>query len=179
MPQTLRSSRSILGPSELNRGNRTRGLTSIGASGSLRWPLYWTRLDPISWPSPASLSPTGRRSGPTIPWSVSTRRSDVAPMSWASSLTDQPCVAWLAPSWLSSTTNGPSAVDTSHPPFSPSMKLLQRPNPQKRLRLRQHQQDDALLHNLTGRDLSLTIYIKCSAATRSQCTNLHRHNAAL
>ena len=71
------------------------------------------------------------------------------------------------------------AVDTSHPPFSPSMKLLQRPKPQKRLRLRQHQQDDALLHNLTGRDLSLTIYIKCSAATRSQCTNLHGHNAAL
>ena len=70
------------------------------------------------------------------PWSVSTRRSDVAPMSWASSLTDQPCVAWLAPSSLNSTTNGPSAVDTSHPPFSPSMKLLQRPNPQKRLRLR-------------------------------------------
>ena len=34
-PQTLRSSRSILGPSELNRGNRTRGLTSIGASFSL------------------------------------------------------------------------------------------------------------------------------------------------
>ena len=50
------------------------------------------------------------------------------------------------------TTNGPSAVDTSHPPFSPSMKLLQRPNPQKRLRLRQHQQDDAPLHHLTGRD---------------------------
>ena len=40
-----------------------------------------------------SLSPTGRRSGPTTPWSVSTRRSDVAPMSWASSLTDQLCVA--------------------------------------------------------------------------------------
>ena len=74
-------------------------------------------------------------------------------MSWASSLTDRPCVAWLAPSWLSSTTNGPLAVDTSHPPFSPSMKLLQGPNPQKRLRLRQHQQDDALLHDLTGRDL--------------------------
>ena len=65
----------------------------------------------------ASLSPTGRRSGPTTPWSASTRRSDVAPMSWASSLTGQPCVAWLAPSWLSSTTNGPLAVDTSHPPF--------------------------------------------------------------
>ena len=86
-------------------------------TGSLRSPLYWTRLDPISWPSPASLSPTGRRSGPTTPWSVSTRRSDVAPMSWASSLTGQPCVAWLAPSSLNSTTNGPSAVDTSHPPF--------------------------------------------------------------
>ena len=83
----------------------------------LRWPLYWTRLDPISWPSPASLSPTGRRSGPTTPWGVSTRRSGVAPMSWASSLTDQPCVAWLAPSSLNSTTNGPSAADTSHPPF--------------------------------------------------------------
>ncbi len=84
---------------------------------SLRSPLYWTRLDPISWPSPASLSPTGRRSGPTTFWSVSTRRSDVAPMWWAFSLTDQPCVAWLAPSSLSSTTNGPSAVVTSHPPF--------------------------------------------------------------
>ena len=35
----------------------------------------------------------------------------------ASSLTDQPCVAWLAPSSLNSTTNGPSAADTSHPPF--------------------------------------------------------------
>ena len=44
-------------------------------------------------------------------------RSGVAPMSWASSLTDQPCVAWLAPSSLNSTTNGPSAADTSHPPF--------------------------------------------------------------
>ena len=43
---------------------------------------------------------------PTTPWSVSTRRSGVAPMSWASSLTDQPCVAWLAPSSLNSTTNG-------------------------------------------------------------------------
>ena len=61
----------------------------------------------------------------------------------------RPCVAWLAPSSLNSTTNGPSAVDTSHPPFSPSMKLLQGPNPQKRLRLRQHQQDDALLHDLS------------------------------
>ena len=32
----------------------------------------------------------------------------------ASSLTGRPCAAWLAPSWLSSTTNGPLAVDTSH-----------------------------------------------------------------
>ena len=44
--------------------------------------------------------------------------------------------------------NGPLAVDASHPPFSPSMKLLQGPNPQRRLRLRQHHQDDALLHHL-------------------------------
>ena len=44
------------------------------------------------------------------------RRSDVAPMSWASSLTDQPCVAWLAPSSLNSTTNGrrPSIPHTRH-----------------------------------------------------------------
>ena len=84
--------------SDLKPTNRLSDSTSYSMSsipGSLRWPLYWTRLDPISWPSPASLSPTGRRSGPTTPWSVSTRRSDVAPMSWASSLTDQPCVAWL------------------------------------------------------------------------------------
>ena len=44
----------------------------------------------------------------------STRRSGDAPMWWASSLTGQPCAASLAPSWLSSTTNGPLAVDTSH-----------------------------------------------------------------
>ena len=80
----------------------------------LRSPLYWTRPDPTSWPSPTSHSPTGRRSGPTTPWSVSTRRYGAAPMWWASSLTGRPCAAWSAPSWLSSTTNGPLAVDTSH-----------------------------------------------------------------
>ena len=53
--------------------------------------------------------PTGRRSGPTTHRSVSTRRSGDAPMWWASSLTGQPSVAWLATSWLSNTTNGPSA----------------------------------------------------------------------
>ena len=37
-----------------------------------------------------------------------------APTWWASSLTDRPCAASLAPSWLSSTTNGPLAGDTSH-----------------------------------------------------------------
>ena len=82
-----------------------------------RSPLYWTRPDPTSWPSPASHSPTGRRSGPTTHRSVSTRRSGDAPMWWASSLTGRPCAASLAPSWLSSTTNGSSDVDTSHPPF--------------------------------------------------------------
>ena len=80
----------------------------------LRSPLYWTRPDPTSWPSPTSHSPTGRRSGPTTHRSVSTRRSGDAPMWWASSLTGRPCAASLAPSWLSSTTNGPLAVDTSH-----------------------------------------------------------------
>ena len=79
--------------------------------------LYWTKRDPTSWPSPASHSPTGRSSGPTTHRSVSTRRSDDAPMWWASSLTGRPCAASLAPSWLSSTTNGSSDVDTSHPPF--------------------------------------------------------------
>ena len=53
-------------------------------------------------------------SGPTTHRSVSTRRSGDAPMWWASSLTGRPCAASLAPSWLSSTTNGPLAVDTSH-----------------------------------------------------------------
>ena len=61
--------------------------------------------------------PLEEASGPTTHRSVSTRRSGAAPMWWASSLTGQPCAAWLAPSWLSNTTNGPSAVDTSHPPF--------------------------------------------------------------
>ena len=70
------------------------------------------------WPlSPTSHSPTGRSSGPTTHRSVSTRRSGDAPMWWASSLTGRPCAASLAPSWLSSTTNGSSDVDTSHPPF--------------------------------------------------------------
>ena len=62
----------------------------------------------------ASHSPTGRRSGPTTHRSVSTRRSGDAPMWWPSSLTGRPCAASLAPSWLSSTTNGPLAVVTSH-----------------------------------------------------------------
>ena len=79
--------------------------------------LYWTKRDPTSWPSPASRLPTGRSSGPTTHRSVSTRRSGGAPMWWASSLTGRPCAASLAPSWLSSTTNGSSDVDTSHPPF--------------------------------------------------------------
>ena len=45
-----------------------------------------------------------------------TRRSDVAPMSWASSLTGQPCVAWLAPSWLAARRMGrwPSIPHTRH-----------------------------------------------------------------
>ena len=42
------------------------------------------------------------------------KESGDAPMWWASSLTGRPCAASLAPSWLSSTTNGPLAVDTSH-----------------------------------------------------------------
>ena len=93
--------------------------------------IEWTKPnlglhDWTSWPSPASLSPTGRRSGPTTPWSASTRRYGVAPMSWASSLTDQPCVAWLAPSSLNSTTNGPSAVYTRHPRSTASTKLYPR-----------------------------------------------------
>ena len=40
--------------------------------------------------------------------------SDLGTMWWASSLTGRPCAASLAPSSLSSTTNGPLAVDTSH-----------------------------------------------------------------
>ena len=85
-----------------------------------RFPEVASLLDeagPTSWPSPASHSPTGRSSGPTTHRSVSTRRSGAAPMWWASSLTGRPCAASLAPSWLSSTTNGSSDVDTSHPPF--------------------------------------------------------------
>ena len=83
-----------------------------------RFPQVASLLDEAgpetSWPSPTSHSPTGRSSGPTTHRSVSTRRSGDAPMWWASSLTGRPCAASLAPSWLSSTTNGPLAVDTSH-----------------------------------------------------------------
>ena len=64
--------------------------------------------------------------GPTTPWSVSTRRYGAAPMRWASSLTGRPCAASLAPSWLSSTTNGPLAVDTRHPRSTASTKLYRR-----------------------------------------------------
>ena len=53
--------------------------------------------------------------------SVSTRRYGAAPMWWASSLTAQLSVAWSAPSWLSSTTSGPSAVDTSATPALPAL----------------------------------------------------------
>ena len=43
------------------------------------------------------------------------RRTDVVGI--FPNLTGRPCAASLAPSWLSSTTNGSSDVDTSHPPF--------------------------------------------------------------
>ena len=57
--------------------------------------------------------PTGRRSGPTTHRSQEIRRrTDVVGI-----FPNRPSVALLAPSWLSNTTNGPSAVDTSHPPF--------------------------------------------------------------
>ena len=60
--------------------------------------------------------PHDQGGGGTTLWNKEIRRrTDVM----ASSLTGQPCVAWLAPSWLSSTTNGPSAVDISPPPFLP------------------------------------------------------------
>ena len=58
--------------------------------------------------------PLEEGSGPTTHRSVSTRRSGDAPIWWPSSLTGRPCAASLAPSSLSSTTNGPLAVDTSH-----------------------------------------------------------------
>ena len=51
------------------------------------------------------------------------RRTDVVGIF---SLTDQPCVAWLAPSSLNSTTNGPSAVYTRHPQSTASTKLYPR-----------------------------------------------------
>ena len=35
-----------------------------------RPPRYWRTPYPISWPSPPSLCPIGRSSGPTIHWSV-------------------------------------------------------------------------------------------------------------
>ena len=76
------------------------------------------------------------------------RRTDVV----ASSLTGRPCAASLAPSCLSSTTNGPMAVDTSHLHSLRSTKLFQRPISRRRQPPKQHQHDDALLHHLTGRD---------------------------
>ena len=109
------------GPRTARAGDRPA--TGPVPSGGLSTGRGWVRT---SWPSPASLSPTGRRSGPTTPWSASTRRYGVAPMSWAFSLTDQPCVAWLAPSSLNSTTNGPSAVYTRHPRSTASTKLYPR-----------------------------------------------------
>ena len=86
-----------LGGVELVVSDAHQGLRGAIAavSGGASWQRYWTRPDPTSWPSPTSHSPTGRRSGPTTHRSVSTRRYGDAPMSWASSPTGQPLVAWL------------------------------------------------------------------------------------
>ena len=110
MVRTIYSSRPLRGPRTARAGDRPA--TGPVPSGGLSTGRGWCgRPGLLQLPCP----PTGRRSGPTTPWSASTRRYGVAPMSWASSLTDQPCVAWLAPSSLNSTTNGPSAVYTRHP----------------------------------------------------------------
>ena len=62
-----------------------------------------------------SRSGTGRRSGPPTPSSGSTRRSNAAPTSSASSPTPKPCSAWPAPSWSRPTTNGPSPTAATYP----------------------------------------------------------------
>ena len=60
LPLPSRRPSVSFGGFRLKPTNRLSDSTSYSMSsipGSLRWPLYWTRLDPISWPSPASLFP--------------------------------------------------------------------------------------------------------------------------
>ena len=57
-------------PDEVHAPTR-QGDLSASSIGSPRSPLYWTKRDPTSWPSPASHSPTGRSSGPTTPQGAS------------------------------------------------------------------------------------------------------------
>ena len=55
---------------------------------------------------PATLAPA--------PWPAPTPPEAPRPRRRAGPGEHRPCVAWLAPSSLNSTTNGPLAVDTSH-----------------------------------------------------------------
>jgi putative transposase len=57
-------------------------------------PRSWTKPGKTCWPSATSLKPTGARSGAPTCWSGSTRRSNGAPVSSASSPTTRRSPAW-------------------------------------------------------------------------------------
>src|SRR4051794_208907 len=78
--------------------------------------------------SPPSPVRSGARSGPTTPTRDSTARSDAAPTWSASSPTATPWSVWSAPSWPSSTTNGPKAAATSDSTCSPEPAPPHEPN---------------------------------------------------
>ena len=79
-----------------------RGRLSTGRSGTRRPGLL--ELPLAHWKKLWSNNPQERLN----------KRSGDAPMWWASSLTGRPCAASLAPSWLSSTTNGSSGTSIPH-----------------------------------------------------------------
>jgi putative transposase len=69
-------------------------------------PPSWMRRRPTSWPTWASRTSTGGKSGPTTRSNDSTARSSGAPTWWASSPTRGRSIGWSAPSWSSNTTSG-------------------------------------------------------------------------
>jgi putative transposase len=114
-----RSARSSPSPTPGTCTSSSRSSPPCSANSFPRSRPCSTTPDRTCSRSPGSPCRIGRRSGQPTPSSGSTRKSNAAPTSSASSPTPLPCYAWPARSWSRHTTNGKSAPNAATCPNTP------------------------------------------------------------